>query len=70
MTRKRYIKLRMADGLSRNQAAFEADVAQYFGRPYKRALALNRLKDKAIWKSLTNEERVAYVQLITESGEW
>lgn len=70
MTRKRFIKLRMGDGLTRNQAMFEAGYAQILGRPYKRAIALNRLKDKAIWKSLSNEEREEYVSLITESGEW
>lgn len=42
MTRSKYIKLRMAAGLSRNQAAAEAKAIQSVGLPYSDAGRLSK----------------------------
>ena len=42
MTRSKYIKLRMAAGLSRNQAAAEAKAIQSVGMPYSDAGRLSK----------------------------
>ncbi len=40
MTRKKFIKLMMATGLSRDEAYYNAVLAQIFQLPYQRALEL------------------------------
>ena len=63
MTRKRYIKLRMADGLTRNQATIEADAAVLFGTPYTEKLLVKRLYECELWPRLSASEREAYLAL-------
>ena len=68
MTRKRYIKLRMADGLTRNQATIEADAAALFGTPYSKKLSTQRLYTSELWTRLSQEEQEAYKALIMGGG--
>lgn len=66
MTRKRYIKLRMADGLTRNQATIEADAAVLFGPPYRKKLAIKRLEMSKVYQRLTPGEQKAYRDFVLE----